>query len=257
MEAVQELYHIMVSIPNTFINTLSIIKHFHRRNGLLPCGQSWAYQIQRSTCSFQSHTPYSVSAQSYVQWSIILLPVQSQMQNASVMSTSQWSTLKVWWRSTYIIIKVCNKYIALFLSSYKLLTGDSTDPISLPPHHSTLTLVETPAVTEVNMPIWVTSYIPSKSAKPLKSLNDSLKPQKPEAPLTQPLSTSPPLPPPHQLQGRKKPPKVASAEELSFKKVTKQQKTKGTTKDDAKAKDKGKGKVVNSKASKFQQQGKY
>ena len=174
MEAVQELYHIMVSIPNTFINTLSIIKHFHRRNGLLPCGQSWAYQMQRSTCPFQSHTPYSVSAQSYVQWSIILLPVQSQMQNASVMSTSQWSTLKVWWRSTYIIIKVCNKYIALFLSSYKLLTGDSTDPISLPPHHSTLTLVETPAVTEVNMPIWVTSYIPSKSAKPLISLNEGV-----------------------------------------------------------------------------------
>ena len=88
----------------------------------------------------------------------------------------------------------------MFLSSYKLPTGNSTDPISLPPHHLTPTLVKMPAITKVNMVIRVTGYIPSKSAKPLKSLNDILKSQKLEAPPTQPLSTSLPLPPPHQLK---------------------------------------------------------
>ena len=146
MEAVQELYCITVSIPNIFIDTQLIINNFHRRNGLPPppYGGSWAYQMRRSTHSFQSCTPCFVSAQSWVWWSIILLLVQSWTQNTLVMSTLQWSTSKVWQRSTYIIIKVCNKYIALFLSSYNLLTGNSTDPIALPPHHVTPALIETP-----------------------------------------------------------------------------------------------------------------
>ena len=66
------------------------------------------------------------------------------------------------------------------MSSYNLPTGDSTNPISLPSHHSTPPPVETPAVTEIHMLIRVTGYIPSKSAKPVKSLNDVLKHQKPE-----------------------------------------------------------------------------
>ena len=83
------------------------------------------------------------------------------------------------------------------MSSYNLPTGDSTDPISLASHHSTPPTVETPAVTEIHMPIRVTSYIPSKSAKPVKSLNDVLKHQKPEAHPTKHAATS--LPPPHQV----------------------------------------------------------
>ena len=135
----------------------------------------WASQMIRGDgINSQMFPTCSASVQSWAWWSIILLPVQSWMQNTLVMSTSQWSTSKVWWRSTYIIINVCNKYIALFLSSYKLLTGNSTDPIYLPPHHSTPTLVKTTAVTKVNMPIWVTGYIPSKSAKPLISLNEGV-----------------------------------------------------------------------------------
>ena len=50
------------------------------------------------------------------------------------------------------------------------------------------------------MPIQVTGYIPSKSAKPLKLLIDVLKPQKPEALPTQPLLTSPPPPLSRQLE---------------------------------------------------------
>ena len=83
------------------------------------------------------------------------------------------------------------------MSSYKLLTGDSTDPVSLPPHHSTPPLVKNPAVTEIHMLIWVTGYIPSKSAKPVKALNNVLKHQKPEAHPTEHAATSPP--PPHQV----------------------------------------------------------
>ena len=67
MEAAQQLYCITVSIPNTFINTQSIVVNkFHKRNGLPLCGGSWAYQMWRSTHSFQSHTPCSVSAKSWV-----------------------------------------------------------------------------------------------------------------------------------------------------------------------------------------------
>ena len=95
MEAMQELYRITVSIPNIFIDTWLKINTFHRRNGLLPYGGSWLYQMWRSTHSFQSHTPCSVSAPSWAQPSIILLPVQSWTQNVSVMSTLQWSTSKV------------------------------------------------------------------------------------------------------------------------------------------------------------------
>ena len=58
------------------------------------------------------------------------------------------------------------------------------------------------------------------------------------------------------LQGTKKPPKGASAKESSCKKVSKQRKTNHATKNDAKPKDKGKGKAVN-KASKVRQQGKF
>ena len=83
------------------------------------------------------------------------------------------------------------------MSSYKLPTGDSTDPVSLPPHHSTPPLVETPAITKIHMLIRVTGYILSKSAKPVKSLNDVLKHQKPKAHPTEHAATSPP--PPHQV----------------------------------------------------------
>ena len=88
------------------------------------------------------------------------------------------------------------------MSSYNLPTGDSTDPISLPSHHSTPPPVETPAVTELHMPIQVTSYIPSKSAKPVKSLNDVLKHQKPEAHPTEHATTPPP---PHQVASTSQP----------------------------------------------------
>ena len=54
------------------------------------------------------------------------------------------------------------------------------------------------------------------------------------------------------LQGTKKPPKGASAEESSCKKVSKQWKTNRAAEDNAKLKDKGKGKAVD-KVSKFQQ----
>ena len=89
------------------------------------------------------------------------------------------------------------------MSSYKLLTGDSTDPISLRPHYSTPPPVKTPAVTEIHMPIRVTGYIPSKSAKPMKSLNDVLKHQKPKAHPTKHAATSPPLP--HQVASTSQP----------------------------------------------------
>ena len=59
-----------------------------------------------------------------------------------------------------------------------------------------------------------------------------------------------------ELQGTKKPPKGASAKESSRKKALKQWKTNRATEDDAKPKDKGKGKAVN-KASKVRQQGKF
>ena len=88
------------------------------------------------------------------------------------------------------------------MSSYNLPTGDSTDPISLPSHHSTPPPVETPAVTELHMPIRVTGYIPSKSAKPVKSLNDVLKHQKPEAHPTEHATT---LPPPNQVASTSQP----------------------------------------------------
>ena len=88
------------------------------------------------------------------------------------------------------------------MSSYNLPTGDSTDPISLPSHHSTPPPVETPAVTEIHMPIQVTGSIPSKSAKPVKSLNDVLKHQKPEAHPTE-HATMPP--PPHQVVSTSQP----------------------------------------------------
>ena len=89
------------------------------------------------------------------------------------------------------------------MSSYKLPTGDSTDPISLPPHYSTPPPVETPAITEIHMPIRVTSYILSKSAKPVKSLNDVLKHQKPKAHPTEHAATSLPLP--HQVTSTSQP----------------------------------------------------
>ena len=103
METVQELYCITVSIPNIFIDTWSNINTFHRRNGLPPYGGSWPYQMWRSTCSFQSHTPCSASAQSWVWPSIILLLVQSWMQNTLVMLTLQSSTLKVWQRKHILL----------------------------------------------------------------------------------------------------------------------------------------------------------
>ena len=81
--------------------------------------------------------------------------------------------------------------------SYQCLTGDSSDPISLPSHHSPPTLLEMSAMTEIDMPIRVIGYIPSKLAKPLKSLNNILKHQKPKAPPTEHAVTSLPLP--HQL----------------------------------------------------------
>ena len=59
-----------------------------------------------------------------------------------------------------------------------------------------------------------------------------------------------------ELQGTKKPPKGASAEESSRKKASKQRKTNRAAEDDAKPKDKGKGKAVD-KASKVRQQGKF
>ena len=58
------------------------------------------------------------------------------------------------------------------------------------------------------------------------------------------------------LQGMKKPPKEASAEELSHKKASKQRKTNRATEDNAKPKDKGKGKAVD-KVLKVWQQGKF
>ena len=58
------------------------------------------------------------------------------------------------------------------------------------------------------------------------------------------------------MQGTKKPYKGVSAKESSCKKASKQWNTNRATKDDAKPKDKGKGKAV-SKALKFRQQDKF
>ena len=59
-----------------------------------------------------------------------------------------------------------------------------------------------------------------------------------------------------ELQGTKKPPKGASAKESSCKKASKQRKTNCAAEDDAKLRDKGKGKAVD-KASKVRQQGMF
>ena len=58
------------------------------------------------------------------------------------------------------------------------------------------------------------------------------------------------------MQGTKKPSKGVSAKESSCKKASKQWNTNRATKDDAKPKDKGKGKTVD-KASKVRQQGEF
>ena len=58
-----------------------------------------------------------------------------------------------------------------------------------------------------------------------------------------------------ELVGNKKPPKLASAEDSSHKKGTKQMKTRGAVKDTTKAKGKGKGKAVDAKASKVRKEG--
>ena len=58
-----------------------------------------------------------------------------------------------------------------------------------------------------------------------------------------------------ELVGSKKPPKLASAEDSSHKKGTKQWKTRGTAEDTTKVKGKDKGKAVDAKASKVQKQG--
>ena len=135
MEAVQELYWITVSIPNIFIDTQLIINNFHRRNGLPPPpdGGSWAYQMLRSTHSFQSCTPSCVSAQSWVWWSIILLLVQSWTQNTLVMSTLQWSTSKVWQRSTYIIIKYVINTLHCFCHLTTFWQATLPIPLHCPP----------------------------------------------------------------------------------------------------------------------------
>ena len=58
-----------------------------------------------------------------------------------------------------------------------------------------------------------------------------------------------------ELVGNKKPPKLASAEDSSCKKGMKQRKTRGMVEDTIKAKGKGKGKAVDTKASKVQKEG--
>ena len=58
-----------------------------------------------------------------------------------------------------------------------------------------------------------------------------------------------------ELVGNKKPPELASAEDSSCKKGTKQRKTRGAVEDTTEVKGKGKGKAVDAKASKVPKEG--